>query len=214
MSPGIPDGYREDALGRLVPESTIADHLLLADALVCRLVARVQAASEELAALKADLLCAVAEHVALVATQYDVDITGRTGDVRLESYDGRRRIERTSATRLDVGEQVHAAEALVRQYLDDETAGASAGVRALIARAFRRGHKLKPPGARLIDLGAGYGGAARWLAQRFGCRDAIHATDTVTYFRAYVRTHADESWRQVPLDFSAIRPAGEGDDHV
>jgi sarcosine/dimethylglycine N-methyltransferase len=36
--------------------------------------------------------------------------------------------------------------------------------------AERIGHKLERPGARLIDLGAGYGGAARWLAQRFGCR--------------------------------------------
>jgi len=30
--------------------------------------------------------------------------------------------------------------------------------------------RLAVPGTRLIDLGAGYGGGARFLASRFGCR--------------------------------------------
>jgi sarcosine/dimethylglycine N-methyltransferase len=63
------------------------------------------------------------------------------------------------------GEDIH-----IGLYEGPEDAIKDASARTVAFMAERIGHKLKPPGARLIDLGAGYGGAARWLAQRFGCR--------------------------------------------
>jgi sarcosine/dimethylglycine N-methyltransferase len=51
---------------------------------------------------------------------------------------------------------------------DDAIRDASERTVAFMAERIR--DKLAAPGARLVDLGAGYGGAARWLAKRFGCQ--------------------------------------------
>jgi len=63
------------------------------------------------------------------------------------------------------GEDIHIG---LYEDADDAIGDASSRTVAFLAERIR--HKLSSPGARLIDLGAGYGGAARWLAKRFGCR--------------------------------------------
>lgn len=62
------------------------------------------------------------------------------------------------------GEDIHIG---LYEGADDAIGDASARTVAFLAE--RIAGKLAAPGARLIDLGAGYGGAARWLARRFGC---------------------------------------------
>lgn len=209
MNPStIPAGYREDAQGRLVPESTIPDHLLLRDGLVHELVQACREASAELATVKAQLLDRVAEHIALVAQDYGADISGRSGDVRLDSYDGRLRVERTSAQRTVVGEQIHAAEELVRQYLTAATAGASDGLRAIVDRSFRRNPKTGELNvARLMDFVAIEIDDDRWREAQRAIRAALQSAGSVTYFRAYQRESPEAPWKQIPLDFSHIMPA-------
>jgi len=63
------------------------------------------------------------------------------------------------------GEDIHIG---LYEGADDAIAGASERTVAFMSERVK--DKLAAPGARLIDLGAGYGGAARWLAKRFGCR--------------------------------------------
>jgi hypothetical protein len=204
----IPAGYRVDAQGRLVPESIIPPAALLADDLVRDMVDDVRAVAQRLAALKRDLLAEVAEHVALVATQYGADISGRTGDVRLDSYDGTLRIERTSGRRVKVGTAIHAAEALVREYLDANAAGVPEGIRAIVDRTFRRNSKTGELNvSRLLDFVAVEIDDPRWREAQRAIRESLETDETVTYFRAYERADATQPWRQIGLDFSALAPA-------
>jgi sarcosine/dimethylglycine N-methyltransferase len=62
------------------------------------------------------------------------------------------------------GEDIHIG---LYNGLDDEIAAASQ--RTVAAMAESLGDRLRP-GTRVVDLGAGYGGAARWLADRHDCR--------------------------------------------
>jgi hypothetical protein len=204
----IPEGYREDSQARLVPEATIPDHVLLRDDLVVELVEQAEEAAEGLARLKASLLQRISEHVAIVATQYDADITGRTGDVRLESFDGRMKVERVTSQRTTIGEQIHAAEALVREFLAQESVSASDAMRAIADRTFRKNPKSGELNiARLVDFAAVYIDDPLWKRAQQAIRDSIQAAGTATYFRAYVRDEPDQPWRQVLLDFSSITPA-------
>lgn len=204
----IPPGYRVDAHGRLVPESIIPPAALLADDLVRGIVGDVHDAARRLAILKRDLLTLVAEHVALVASQYGADISGRTGDVRLDSYDGTLRIERTSGRRVKVGAAIHAAEALVREYLDAHAAGVPAGIRAIVDRTFRRNEKTGELNvSRLLDFVAVEIDDPKWQEAQRAIRESLEADETVTYFRAYERSDASQPWRQIGLDFSAMAPA-------
>ncbi len=63
------------------------------------------------------------------------------------------------------GEDIH-----IGLYDGADDAIKDASERTVAFMADRLKHKLEAPEARVVDLGAGYGGAARWLAKRFGCR--------------------------------------------
>ena len=201
----IPPGYLEDAQGRLVPEKMVRPHEFQRDALVRDLVGRIDAARAELARLKRDLFADISAHIQLVAEAYDTKISGTSGNVVLTSYDGRLKIERVQGERIEIGEQIQAAEALIREILDeiqDPTA------RAIVDRAFRRNRKtgeLSP--ARLIDLVSVQVDDERWERAVTAIRDAVQRAGSVTYFRAYRRDQPDQPWRLIPLDFSAIVPA-------
>jgi hypothetical protein len=200
----IPAGYLEDAKGRLVAVDKVLPHDLQRDELVRDLVARCQAHSAEAADLKARLLDDVAAHIALVAEKYDVQITGARGNVALTSYDGRLKVERVTAERISVGEQIQAAEHLVREILDEIEEPTA---RAIVDRAFRRDRKTGELSAsRLIDLIAVDIDDERWRRAVQAIRDALQATGTATYFRAYTRADSNDPWRQVQIDFSAVAP--------
>ena len=62
------------------------------------------------------------------------------------------------------GEDIH-----IGLYRNRDEPIADASRRTVAAMADRIASRLGP-GARVLDLGAGYGGAARYLADRFGCR--------------------------------------------
>lgn len=203
-----PPGYRKDSQGRLVPESIIPAAALLADELVQGAIEDTHAAAAALAALKYRLMTQIAEHVALVATEYGANITGKSGDVRLESYDGRLRIERASARRVQVTAAIHAAEALVREYLDSQSANVPDGIRAIVDRTFRRSPKTGELNvARLLDFAAVDIDDDRWRSAQRAIRESLQAAETVVYVRCYQRDDPTQPWRQIVLDFSSIEPA-------
>lgn len=202
-----PDDYLLDAMGRLVPKANIPDVDLLRDQLVRELIAEVRAAHQRLVQLKGELLGRVAEHVALIASDYGADISGANGACRLMSYDGTLLIERASADRVSVGEQIHAAEALVRDYLADATRAAAPALVAIVDRAFRRNVKTGQLNvARLLDFVAVRIDDPRWRQAQQAIRDSLQATATVTYFRAYARPDPLQPWQQIGLDFSHLAP--------
>lgn len=203
-----PPGYLEDTQGRLVPEKNVRPHELLRDQLVRELVGRIAGARDQMARLKRDLLADIATHIQLVAEAYAVSIDGTNGNVVLASYDGRLKVERVIAERLQIGEQIQAAEALIREILDEI---ADPTAKAIVDRAFRRNRKtgeLSP--ARLIDLISVQIDDERWARAVAAIRDAMQTVGTVTYFRAYRRDQPDQPWQLIPLDFSAIAPAPAG----
>lgn len=201
----IPAGYFEDSQGRLVPESMVRPHELQRDTLVRDLVERIEAARGQMALLKRDLLADVAAHIQIVAEEYDVKCTGRAGNVTLVSYDGRMKIERDVAERTQIGEQVQAAEELIREILDEIENPAA---KAIVDRAFRRNRKTgELSTARLIDLVSVEIDDERWERAVRAIRDAIQSVGSVVYFRAYRRAEPDQPWQMIPLDFSAIPPA-------
>lgn len=201
----IPDGYLQDAQGRLVPVANVRPHELQRDQLVRDLVGRVQGAQAALAVLKRDLLSDIAAHIQLVAEEYGAKVSGKAGNLTLVSYDGTLKIERDIAERLQIGEQIAAAEALIRQIVDEI---ADPTARAIVDRTFRRNRKtgeLSP--ARLIDLVSVEIDDERWRRAVQAIRDSLQTAGSVTYFRAYRRDAPDQPWQQIPLDFSAITPA-------
>lgn len=201
----LPGTYFEDAQGRFVPEHMIRPHERQRDALVRELIGRCEATAASLAETKAALLADVAAHCSLVAEQYGVAMTGDTGNVSLVSYDGRLKVERATADRITIGEEIQPAQALIGQILDEIDHPIA---RQIAERAFRRDRKTgELSAARLVDLVSLDIDDDRWRRAVLAIREAMRSSGTTVYFRAYRRPRADAQWEQIPLDFSAIVPS-------
>ena len=204
-SPSSPAGYREDPKGNLVAERNIHPRDLLADQLVRDLIGRVQDAAQFAADLKRDLLGDVSAYVQLVAADYGAVVTGADGSLSLTTYDGRLKIERARADRIVVGPEIIAAEALVREILDEIVDPVA---KPIATRAFSRHRKTgELSAAKLIQLAGIEIDDDRWRSAQKAIKDALQVTGSVTYFRAYCRADPDKPWEQIPLDFSAIVPS-------
>lgn len=204
-NPAIPAGYREDPKGNLVAERNIHPRDLLADQLVRDLVGRVESAAAFAADLKRDLLGDIASYVQLVAADFGAVVTGADGSLSLTTYDGRLKIERARADRIQVGPEIIAAEALVREILDEITDPIA---KPIATRAFSRHRKTgELSAAKLIQLAGIEIDDPRWRQAQQAIREALQVTGSITYFRAYRRAEPDQPWQQIALDFSAVEPS-------
>jgi sarcosine/dimethylglycine N-methyltransferase len=114
------------------------------------------------------------------------------------------------------GEDIHIG---LYERADDAIKDASQRTVAFMSERIR--DRLAAPGARLMDLGAGYGGAARWLAGRYGCRVlALNLSETENarnreMSRAAGVDHlievVDGSFEQVPVENGAFDAAWSQD---
>ena len=202
MSERIPDGYLEDAEGRLVRMDRLRPEVVQADALVRDLVGRAQAIHQQVAEVKRAFLDDIAAHVALVAERYGAHITGKDGNVCLVSYDGLLKVERVTADRISIGEGILAAEKLIRELIDEIEDGVA---KTIVDRAFRRNRKTgQLSAARLVDLVAVEIDDPRWRSAVLAIREAMRTAGNVTYFRAYRRAEVGQPWQYIPLDFTQI----------
>ncbi|MGE8683915.1 MAG: DUF3164 family protein, partial [Acinetobacter sp.] len=92
----IPEGYRKDARGHLVPESTIKPIDLERDVLVQAMVNQAKQVQQAMRHFKTAAFGDIAAFVQLSAEQYDVKIGGNKGNVTLYSFDGKYKIVRQS----------------------------------------------------------------------------------------------------------------------
>src|SRR5690554_6732291 len=148
----IPEGYLQDAQGRLVPESQVREQDKLRDSIVRDLVAEALKINGGLKQFKARALNDIADLIQIAADRWEVDLGGKKGNITLTSFDGRFRIQRVYAERITFTEELEAAKELFGRCLDRWTADASTNVRALIDRAFRPNKNGQIRTAELLGL--------------------------------------------------------------
>ncbi|KJZ05988.1 sulfate transporter, partial [Marinomonas sp. S3726] len=90
----VPDGYRKDAKGHLVPEANITEQDLLRDQLVADLTKSAEALHKALADFKAVALRDIDDLVSIVGERYNVKLGGTKGNVSLTSFDGKYKVQR------------------------------------------------------------------------------------------------------------------------
>ncbi|TAA39544.1 DUF3164 family protein [Pseudoxanthomonas winnipegensis] len=133
----IPDGYRENRAGHMVPESQIKAIDLARDTLVQEKIQCALALRDALRAFKRGVFDDIAAFVQLSAEQYGARIGGDKGNVTLLSFDGRYKVVRAIQDSITFDERLQAAKALIDECLNDWTEGARAELRTLVNNAFR-----------------------------------------------------------------------------
>lgn len=200
----IPEGYKADNRGRLIPVGNIRDIDLARDDLVLELIKKAQALQADIKAFKATVFGDIAAFVDLSAERYDVVLGGRRGNVTLSSFDGKQKVQFAINDRLTFDEGLLAAKALIDECLHEWTAGASNELKAIVDRAFDVDKEGNLNTNRILSLRRVAIDDERWLRAMKAISDSIQVADSKAYVRFYERPSADARFQAISLDIASV----------
>ena len=200
----IPEGYRRDAKGRLVPEDSIKAIDKLRDELVTRLVEQARAQSAALAQFKASAFGEIEAFADLSAAEYGAKIGGKKGNLSLLSFDGRYKIQRAIQESIAFDERLQAARSLIDECLQEWTADARPELATLVNDAFRVDTKGEIRTGRVLALRRFDITDPRWIKAMDAVADAVQVTGSKSYNRVYERVGETDQYRAISLDIAGV----------
>jgi hypothetical protein len=198
----VPDGYKRDPHGRLVPVSAIRAIDLERDDLVQKIVARGRKVSADLTEFKADTFGDIQAFVELSAEQYGAKVGGKKGNVSLLSFDGRYKVSRAINDNIVFDERLQAAKALIDQCLISWTENASPEIRAIVDRAFEVDKAGDVNIGRVLALRRVEINDPRWKEAMRAIGESIQVVGSRSYVRLYERIGDTDQYKQIPLDIA------------
>jgi len=203
MSGLIPEGYKMNAAGHLVPMEAIKVEDLLRDEFVRQMITEARLLAGVVAEFKEKLSQEMQAFLDMSAAQYGANLGGPRGNVTLTSFDGRFQILRAVSDTLDFNEKLQAAKALIDDLLREWTKDSRSEIRALIDSAFQVDKKGRINAKRILGLRSLKIEDPAWLRAMEAIADAITVTGSRVYFRMYERDK-NGNYQQIPLDFSGV----------
>lgn len=200
----IPQGYKQDAKGRLIPLETIKPIDLARDQLVREIAERAKFANQQLAKLKGEVFGDIEAFIQLSAEQYGVSLGGRKGNVSLVSFDGRFKVLRANHDNVVFDERLQAAKALIDDCLREWSENAHPGLIVLINDAFRTDRNGELRTARILALRRHDIADPRWNKAMDAISDALQVTGSKSYVRVYERVGETDEYRAISLDIAGV----------
>lgn len=199
----IPDGYLQDAKGRLVPENLVRPVDKLEDQLVAKMLVYADELSAQIARFKAHCFDDVGAFLALLQDQYQATKGGAKGNMTFTSYDGTKQVKIAVADHLSFGPELQVAKSLVDECIAEWAQGASDHIRVLVQHAFQVDKEGQVSREAIFALRRLSIEDERWQRAMSAIGDSVRTEGTKTYVRFYRRARPDDPWAQVPLNMAA-----------
>lgn len=199
----IPEGYIQDARGRLVPIEAVDEYDLQRDELVRQVIKRAFELRQALTEFKSWAMGEVQAFVELSAERYDVKVGGAKGNITLRTYDGAYEIKVAIADRLVFDERIHAAKEIIDQLILEWTEGSRKELKALVEHAFQVDAEGKLNLGRVLSLTRLSIEDERWKQAMQAIKDSMQVASSRAYLRVYER-QPDGKYNMLPLDISAL----------
>lgn len=200
----IPEGFRPDAKGRLIPLDTIKPIDLARDELVLEIIQRAKAASAALADFKNRTFDDIGAFVDLSAERYDARVGGAKGNVSLVSFDGRYKVQRAIQDSLTFDEGLQAAKELIDECVHEWSEGARPEIQALINDAFQVDKAGNISTGRILGLRRLDIKDEKWLRAMDALNDSVRVQCSKSYIRVYERVGSTDQYRAIPLDIAGV----------
>ncbi|WP_257311182.1 DUF3164 family protein [Geothrix fuzhouensis] len=204
MSTKIPDGFREDAKGRLVPVETIKEIDLARDELVTTLVKAAEQHSTGLAVFKVEAMATIDAFIAESMAKFKAKVGGVKGNVTLMSFDGRYKVQVQIQDRIAFDERLQAAKVLIDKCISKWGEGADAKLMALVNYAFEVDKEGKLSPTRILSLRRLDVDDRNWKRAMEAIGDSITVTGSKAYLRFYKRIGHSDQYTPVPLDVAEL----------
>ncbi|MCD5362770.1 DUF3164 family protein [Chromobacterium aquaticum] len=200
----IPQGYKQDAKGRLIPIEAIKPIDLERDQLVAEIIEKAQVVSQTLATFKETVFADIGAFIELSAERYDAKLGGAKGNVSLVSFDGRYMVKRANQDTLTFDEGLQAAKALIDECVHTWTEGARSELRALINDAFNVDKEGNISTGRILSLRRLDIQDEKWQRAMTALSDSVRVQCSKSYIRVYERVGDTDQYRQIPLDIAGV----------
>lgn len=200
----IPNGYMQDASGRLVPTEMVSDIDRQRDELVQEIIGHAQQVSQAITDFKAQTMGDIEAFVDLSAEKYDVKMGGQKGNVTLMSFDGRYKIQRAISEKLIFDERLQVAKELIDQCIHRWASGTGSEIRALVEHAFQVDKQGNINTARIFSLMRLDIKDKQWLEAMAALKDSMQVAGSKSYIRIYERIGTSEAYKAIPLDIAGV----------
>lgn len=197
-----PEGYMQDAQGRLVPVDQVREIDRERDALVKDIAGKAKALSKALAEFKRTSMDDIKAFIDLSAERYEVKLGGAKGNVSLSSYDGSAKVMIAIAEYIEFDEGLQAAKALIDSCLRRWSEGANANLKAIVNDAFKVDKKGRLDTKRILGLRRLEIHDDEWERAMDAISEAVQVTGSKEYIRVYERGGNDE-YHQINLDVAS-----------
>lgn len=200
----IPDGYRKNAQGHLIPESLIKPIDLERDRLVAELVGGAKALSSQMEVFKAKVFGDFGAFVQLSAEEYHSKVGGKKGNVTLFSFDGRYKVQIANADRVAFDERLQAAKALIDECIAAWSAGSSPEIIALVQQAFKTDREGNLNTGRILELRRMEIKEERWQQAMKAIGESVQVIGSKQYVRFYERVGETDQYVPISLDMATV----------
>ena len=200
----IPEGYRADAKGCLVPESMIKPIDRARDELVQELAHQAKGVSDSLRDFKAKVFADINAFVDLSAEQYDVKLGGKKGNLTLFSFDGAFKVQVAIAEHMVFDERLQAAKHLIDECIIDWSQGSRDEIKVLVQSAFQTDKEGKINTGRVLALRRLDIRDEKWQKAMQAIGESLQVVGSKEYVRFYERIGNTDQYRPISLDVAAV----------
>nr|WP_209216635.1 DUF3164 family protein [Glaciimonas immobilis] len=200
----LPEGYRKDARGHLIPVSLIKPIDLTRDKLVQELMVKAKVLNRAIADFKNTVFGDVAAFVDLSSEEYGVKLGGKKGNVTLFTFDGGAKLSVASADKITFDERLQAAKALVDECIADWSQGSSPEIKTLVQEAFNTDKEGNLNTGRILALRRLEIADDRWQRAMKAIAESIQIIGSKQYVRFYERVGETDQYVAVSLDIAAV----------
>jgi hypothetical protein len=200
----IPEGYMQDAKGRLWPEGTIKEVIKLEDQLVKKIMGYADDLSAQIARFKGHTFDDVAAFMDLLAEEYDTKKGGKKGNVSFTSFDGLTQVRVQVQDYLTFSSELQIAKDLIDECINEWAEGSRDEIRAMVNLAFNVEKEGQVNRAALFGLRTLSIEHEKWKKAMDAINNSIRVAGSKTYVRFYRRKTAEDKWKAIPIDLAAV----------
>ena len=199
----VPEGYRLNDKGHLIPLDKIKEIDKLRDETVINLVGQALSLQIQMRAVKEQFFAEFHNFVELSAQEYDTQIGGKKGNVSLMSFDGKYKVQIAIQDNLVFDERLQVAKSLIDECLREWTKGSNDNIKAIIDNAFAVDKEGKINIRRVLSLRSLNIVDDKWQKAMTAISDATQVISSKEYMRFYERDEYGK-YQQISLDFANL----------
>lgn len=200
----VPAGFKMNAKGDLVALSNVKQIDLIRDDMVIGMLDKARIQQIQLHKFKQDIMSEFSAFLDTSASEYGIKRGGTKGNVKLESFDGTKKVLLSVSENISFDERLQVAKELIHECITDWAQDANDNIRTIVGQAFQVDKEGNISTARVLSLRNYNITDERWKKAMEAISDSVTVTDTKDYIRFYERKHSSDKWTAVPLDIASL----------